>query len=152
MKAFLEWVSKAMRVIGVDTASLRNMNKALKWGGGFIVIFVVLAVIFEAPKTPEQKLAEAAAREQKAAKQLVKGEAQPANGINTLTVVLGSVSVACFALAALIEPKEPKRDGRFRTGFKNNATVRRKSPSEIRLQRGALTVGAITGLIWFFVR
>lgn len=143
-----------MTVIGIDAASLRNMNKPLKWIGIFIVVFIVLAVIFEPPKSTEQKAAEATTREQQSAKQPIRSDAQPqpTELLKTITSAFGWVSFACFALAAFIEPNQPKRDGRFKTGFKNNATVRRKSPSEIRLQRGTIAIGAITGIIWYFVR
>jgi hypothetical protein len=151
MKLLFEWLYKAMTVIGIDANSLRNMNKPLKWIGVAIVAFIVLAAIFEPPKSPEQKVAEATAREQLLAKQSVKSEAQSAELLKTITSVFGWVSVSCFALAAIMEPKEPKRDGRFKTGFKNNATVRKKSPSEIRVQVAAIAIGGATGAIWYFM-
>jgi hypothetical protein len=152
MKKLLEWVSKAMIVMGIDAASLRNMNKTLKWSGILIICFIILAAIFEPPKSLEQKLAEATAREQQSAKQSIERKAQTRELSKTIASVFGWVSVVSFALAAIIEPKEPKRDGRFKTGYKNNATVRKKSPNEIRTQISAITIGSVASIIWHFLR
>ena len=147
MKILLEFIHKAMTVIGIDATSLRNMNKPLKWIGVFIVIFFAFAAIFEPPKSPEQKAVEAVVREQQSAR----NEEKSTEMINNVKLTLGWLSVVCFTLAAIIEPKKPKRDGRFKTGFKNNATVRKKTPSEIRVQIAAIAIGAATGAIWYFL-
>lgn len=63
-----------------------------------------------------------------------------------------TVAIVCILLTFALEPKEPKKDGRFKTGYKNNATVPKKSESTIKLQKILLVLAAATGTVWYFVR
>lgn len=69
-----------------------------------------------------------------------------------IATISGWVAIVCFALAAMIEPKEPKRDGRFRTGYKNNATIRKKTADEKEVQMSLLVIGVVSSAAWYFLR
>ncbi|NOU01464.1 MAG: hypothetical protein HOO95_07825 [Gallionella sp.] len=63
----------------------------------------------------------------------------------------GWVGIACLALLAILEPKAPKRDGRFKTGYKNNEAPLKKSPTVIKTQIFAVVTGIISALLWNFL-
>ncbi len=66
-----------------------------------------------------------------------------------VTNILGWMSFGCIVLIGLLEPKEPKKDGRFKTGYKNNATVPKKSNEIIKAQLSLLVIGVFTGILWY---
>jgi hypothetical protein len=66
-----------------------------------------------------------------------------------LTEISGWVFVICFGLILALEPKEPKKDGRFKTGYKNNARVPIKSRKTKRLQKTLLIFAGISGFLWY---
>ncbi|OGV70062.1 MAG: hypothetical protein A3K19_24965 [Lentisphaerae bacterium RIFOXYB12_FULL_65_16] len=62
---------------------------------------------------------------------------------------------ACFVLlglAAGLEPTEPKKDKRTKTGYKGNATVPKKSDGTKKAQKFLVVLGLISGVIWYFLQ
>lgn len=68
-----------------------------------------------------------------------------------LSTILGWAGVICIGLAILMEPSEPKRDRRFKTGYKNNAKKREKSDGEVAVQTFLGAVGAVSLFIWYLL-
>lgn len=60
------------------------------------------------------------------------------------------LAIACIFLISALEPKEPKKDGRFRTGYKNNATKPKKTANTIKLQKALGIVALISVAILVF--
>lgn len=69
-----------------------------------------------------------------------------------IATVSGWVCVACLVVVSMLEPKEPKKDGRFKTGYKNNARMPVKSEEAKQAQKFLLIIGAIAGAIWYFTK
>lgn len=67
-----------------------------------------------------------------------------------IATVSGWACVACLVLASMLELKEPKKDGRFKTGYKNNAKMPVKSEETKQAQRLLLIIGVVAGAIWYF--
>lgn len=61
-----------------------------------------------------------------------------------------TIAIICLGLAFALEPNGPKKDGRFKTGYKNNAPMPTKSQLTIVSQKILLVIGAIAGAIWYF--
>lgn len=66
-----------------------------------------------------------------------------------IATITGWTAIVCLVLTGILEPQQPKKDGRFRTGYKNNATVAKKSPEAKRAQKFLVILGAISGAIWY---
>ena len=66
--------------------------------------------------------------------------------------VMGWVCVACFGLAYMLEPTAPKKDGRFKTGYKNNQKMPVKSEEAEKSQKYLLIFGAVSGAIWYLAK
>ena len=69
-----------------------------------------------------------------------------------IATIFGWVCVGCFVLTAMLEPKEPKRDGRFKTGYKNNAKMPVKSEDVKKAQIALLAIAAASGVVWYMVK
>jgi hypothetical protein len=69
-----------------------------------------------------------------------------------IATIFGWVCVACLVLTAMLEPKEPKRDGRFKTGYKNNAKMPNKSEDVKKAQIALLVIAAASGIVWYMVK
>jgi hypothetical protein len=89
------------------------------------------------------------ASELQQAKQEVENQIPTKSLKETIKSVLGWVSVVSIALAIVLEPSKPKRDRRFKTGYKNNARAPSKSANTIRTQISAVTIGAISFVLWY---
>lgn len=59
--------------------------------------------------------------------------------------------IGCSSLILALEPNEPKKDGRFRTGYKNNAKKPKKSANTIKLQRILGVVALISVVIFLLI-
>ena len=146
-----KWLGVVLRQVGLDAESLRNMNRGLKWTGLVLVAFITVALavslLLESPPKP---ISNNATSGTVIGKSNTPSAADKSTGL-TAKAVFGWVALISIALAGLIEPREPKRDGRFKTGFKKNATVRRKTADEIQTQKWALAVAAVCGALWYFL-
>jgi len=67
-----------------------------------------------------------------------------------IATVSGWACVICIVLASILEPKEPKKDGRFKTGYKNNAKMPIKSEETKQAQKFFIIIGLVTGAVWYF--
>jgi hypothetical protein len=150
MKLLWNWISVALKAIGADASSLRKMNLPFKVVGVLLIVTFALAVISEVSKSPEEKVAVSAANQQKLEQNVLADPTVSKERGRSISPVFGWIGLGCFAIALFMEPKEPKRDGRFRTGFKNNATVRKKSTGESRAQIYLIVIGLISVAINFF--
>lgn len=61
----------------------------------------------------------------------------------------GWIAIASVGLVLVLEPSLPKRDRRFKTGFKDNATPKKKTKRASQIQTGATVAGIIAGALWF---
>ncbi|MBF0258899.1 MAG: hypothetical protein HQK62_08695 [Desulfamplus sp.] len=69
-----------------------------------------------------------------------------------IATISGWLCIACLALTAMLEPTEPKKDGRFKTGYKNNAVKPVKSKETNQAQKLLLMVAAVSVVIWYLIR
>jgi hypothetical protein len=67
-----------------------------------------------------------------------------------IATISGWMCVACLVITVMFEPQEPKKDGLFKTGYKNNAKMPEKSEDVKQTQKLLLIVGAIAGVVWYF--
>jgi len=59
-----------------------------------------------------------------------------------IATISGWACVVFQFLTAVLEPKEPKKDGRFKTGCKNNAKRPIKSENTENAQKDFILIGA----------
>jgi hypothetical protein len=69
-----------------------------------------------------------------------------------IATVSGWACIACLVLVGILEPNAPKKDGRFKTGYKDNAKMPVKSEETKQAQKFFLIIGAIAGAIWYFAK
>lgn len=137
-------LQKLLKFIGIDSASIRN-SKILKLGGFFVIFMSAIAVAgyFLLPeKQGNESVNIHTSKEQK--------NHMKKYNFDDIDSLFGWASIICFSLAGFLEPSQPKRDGRFKTGFKNNAVIRKKSKEEMLVQRLLILFGAIFGFFWYF--
>ncbi len=65
--------------------------------------------------------------------------------------IFGWSFLLSVGLFFLCQPRIPKSDKRFRTGYKNNETVREKSDTERALQKLAILVGIVSAGIYLML-
>jgi len=146
-----------LKAIGADRESIGRINKGLKWIGIILLFLILVGVLVEIVSSNGPNVASQSASVNSVQandhKQLVPGTDKRVgffSGAKPSTFFFW-LAVAGIGVAGYIEPKEPKRDGRFKTGYKNNATVPRKSELEKRIQRYAVFVAAASAALWYFL-
>lgn len=150
MSQLKEWGANIMKAIGIDTKSLKSMNPVLKWVGISIICALVVGVIFEAPKSAEQKRTEEATKNLRENNKNLDKPVLTNETKGEVKRVLPWVIIGSIVLAGILEPQEPKQDGRFKTGYKNNATIRRKSAGVKKFQIFAIGVAVTSGILLYF--
>ena len=68
-----------------------------------------------------------------------------------MLIFLGCVCIISLYIALQLEPDSPKTDRRYKTGYKNNATMPVKSDKRRGVQKWLILVGIVSGIIWYFV-
>lgn len=66
-----------------------------------------------------------------------------------IATISGWVCVISLFLMIALEPKEPKKDGRFKTGYKNNARRPVKSEKTKKMQKILTITGIASGVIYY---
>lgn len=152
MSRVREWASIALKELGLDKASLEKMSPLVKWSGILFILFCLVLAVLDIVGVLDHKTQPVQELVQQQLKATSENTAMPTNNSKVIASIFGWISVVLIGLALLMQPKGPKRDGRFKTGYKNNATFRKLSPQLLRVQIGAALIGIAAGILWDYLK